>query len=81
MSDTTARDIKLVSHANRSQSVAVKQVVSRLGEVKRITERNVQGVSRTRSGTADLLRHAQTLAGMVKDVAAVSAPNGRKRAR
>jgi hypothetical protein len=52
------------------------RLVNQLAEVRRITQRNVDGVGRTRGGTVDLLRQAQTLTGLVNTSKSKSA-NGR----
>ena len=78
-SAATTRDIKLISEANRSQSVAAARLVTQLADIRRITERNAEGVRQTRGGTADLMRQAETLAGIMGGVAGPAAPNGRGR--
>ena len=39
--------------------------VAQLADIRRITERNAEGVKQTRGGTADLLRQAEALAGIM----------------
>jgi hypothetical protein len=40
-----------------------------MADVRRITERNVSGVKKTRSGTDELLRQAEALSGAVGHLA------------
>jgi methyl-accepting chemotaxis protein len=77
----TARDIKTITQANKNQSNAAARLVPQLSEIRRITERNAEGVRRTRGGTADLLKQAETLTGLMDSAIAAKSTNGRGRAR
>jgi len=46
-----------------------------LADIRRVTEQNVERVTRTRGGTAELLAQAETLAGLFNP----GAGNGRSR--
>jgi methyl-accepting chemotaxis protein len=71
-----ARDIKLITQANRAQSSTAAQVVSQVADVRRITERNVEGVKQARGGTAALLKQAEALTGIMGDAFPRAARNG-----
>jgi methyl-accepting chemotaxis protein len=77
----TARDIKGITEANRTQSVAAARLVTQLAEIRRITERNAEGVRQTRGNTADLLKQAETLTGLMDSTLARRSSNGHGRAR
>jgi methyl-accepting chemotaxis protein len=57
----TARDIQVMTRANREQSAAAARLVAHSRRSKRITDRNSAGMKQTRGGTADLLKQAETL--------------------
>jgi len=59
----------------------VSRIVAQLTEVRRITQRNADGVRQTRGGTADLLRQAETLTGLMDSAVAGKRANGRSRPR
>ena len=62
--------------------MAARAARSEIDEIRRITERNARGVKETRAGTADLLRHARTLSGIVDGTGpAPRGANGRGRER
>jgi methyl-accepting chemotaxis protein len=78
----TARDLQLITRANREQSAAAGRVVAQLDEIRRIADRNAVGVKQTRGSTADLLRQAEALTGIVGEAATSPAGgNSRSRAR
>jgi PAS domain-containing protein len=78
--DGTARDIKSIIDANRQHSSATARVVAQLGDVRRVTERNLEGVRKTRGGTVDLLKQAETLTGIMDEaISAKTTPNGHRR--
>jgi methyl-accepting chemotaxis protein len=72
-SDRTAKDIRAIAAGNKQQSAGARQLIGQLGEVRRITERNAEGVGRTRGDTADLLKQAEALSGLMTQ----AGPNGR----
>jgi len=57
----TARQLALITHANREHSTAAARVLDQLRNIRQVTDRNSRDVKETRSGTVDLLRHAQEL--------------------
>jgi methyl-accepting chemotaxis protein len=61
----TAKEIKSITQANRTHSAGATRLVSQLADIRRITERNADAVRQTRGGTADLLKHAEMLTGLV----------------
>ena len=61
----TSKQIKLITNANKEHSTVSGSLLTALGEIRQITERNASGVKRTRGGTDDLLRRAQALAALV----------------
>jgi len=71
-SANTARQIKMITHANREHSTAAGGILTELGELRRIAERNASGAKQTRATTAELLRRAEALTG-VTDLAKKSA--------
>jgi len=77
----TAKEIKSITQANKTHSAGATRLVAQLAEIRRITERNVDGVRQTRGGTADLLKQAETLTGLVGSATAPRSTNGRGRAR
>jgi methyl-accepting chemotaxis protein len=64
-SEQSSRDIRQVALANKQQSKATARLVGQLADVRRVTQRNAEGAGRTRGGTTDLLRQAQTLAALM----------------
>jgi methyl-accepting chemotaxis protein len=73
VSDRTAKEIRSTATGNKQQSNGAKKLVAQLGDVRRITERNAEGVGRTRGDTADLLKQAEALSGLMSQ----SGANGR----
>jgi methyl-accepting chemotaxis protein len=61
----TAKHMKSITHANREHSEAAARLLSQLRDIRVITDRNARDVRETRGGTADLLRQATELAGLV----------------
>jgi methyl-accepting chemotaxis protein len=59
----TARQIKLISAANREHSSVSGNLLGQLETIRRITDQNVRSARDTRGGTAELARQASTLAG------------------
>src|SRR5258705_2752250 len=78
---STASEIKTITQANKGQSAAAVRLVSQRSENRRITERNADGVRQARGGTADLLKQAETLTGLMDSAVAARSANGRSRAR
>jgi hypothetical protein len=60
-----AKQMKLITHANRDHSGVTGRLLDQLREIRQITDRNAREVRETKGGASDLLRHAQELAGMV----------------
>jgi len=81
VSAATARDIKAITHANRTQSSGAARLVTQLAEIRRITDRNAEGVRKTRGSTADLLKQAETLTGLMDSALAKRSTNGNGRVR
>jgi methyl-accepting chemotaxis protein len=73
----TARQIKRISQANVEHSTAAASLLTALGEIRRITDRNASGVKQTRGGTDDLRRHAQALLNLMDRPSPARATNGR----
>jgi methyl-accepting chemotaxis protein len=73
----TAKQVKLISKANVEQSGAAAALLSSIGEVRKITDRNASGVKQTRGGTDDLMRHAQALVNLMKRPSHAKNSNGR----
>ncbi len=61
--ELSAREIRSVAKANQQHSKSAAKVAAQLADIRRITQRNADGVSRTRGGTADLIEQARTLVG------------------
>jgi methyl-accepting chemotaxis protein len=61
-----ARQIKLITTANKEHSLTASGVLDQLRGVRAITDQNARGVMETRGGTAELLQHAQELAGLTQ---------------
>jgi methyl-accepting chemotaxis protein len=61
----TAKQINLITRANKEHSAVAGTLVTALGEIRQITERNASGVARTRGGTEDLMRRAGALTALV----------------
>ena len=59
----TAKQIKLISAANREHSSVSGSLLAQLQEIRRITDENVRSARDTRGGTAELTRQASTLVG------------------
>jgi hypothetical protein len=77
--NASARDIKLITTANRSQSAAAAHVVDQFAAIRRITERNAEGVRHTRGGNGDLTKQPQVLAGIAANAPVRKSGNGRSR--
>jgi len=76
--DRTSREIRGVAKANKEQSAGAAKLAVQLGDVRRITERNAEGVGKARGGTADLLKQAQALSSLM-DAKPKARSNGRRR--
>ena len=77
--NANAKDIKLITHANVAQSTAAARLVTDLADIRKVTERNVEGVKQTQGGTADLLRQAEALVGIMGHATTGRQTNGRGR--
>ena len=64
--NTTLKQIKLITHANREHSTVSASLMTSLAELRQIADRNAGGVKRTRGGTDDLLRRANALIALVE---------------
>ena len=65
-SNNIAKQIKLISRANREHSVAAGGFLASLGEIKGITERNASGAKETVNRTNGLLNNARRLTEMAE---------------
>jgi hypothetical protein len=77
--DSTARDLRLITSANQAQSSAAARLSSLLADIRRVTERNAEGVTQTRGGTVALLNQAKALVDVMGSSAGRRLPNGRTR--
>ena len=75
------KEIKTITEANKGHSAGAAKLAGQLADIRRITERNADGVRQTRGGTADLLKQAELLTGLVDSVTVSKGTNGRGRAR
>jgi methyl-accepting chemotaxis protein len=64
-SQNTSKQIKLISQANQEHSTVSASLLTALGEIRQITDRNASGVKKTRGGTDDLVRRAAALTALV----------------
>ena len=74
----TGNQIRLITNANREHSTVSASIISALGDIRQVTERNAGGVRRTRGGTKDLLKRT---AALTARVAPPSARPGKRRPR
>jgi methyl-accepting chemotaxis protein len=70
-----------MTHANRAQSASAARLIAQIAEIRRITERNAEGVRQTRGSTADLIKQAESLTGLMDSAIAGRSTNGNGRAR
>jgi methyl-accepting chemotaxis protein len=61
----TTKQIKLITSANKEHSTVSGSLLTVLGEVRQMAERNASSVKRTRGGTDDLVRRASQLTELV----------------
>ncbi len=61
----TSSQIKLITRANREHSTVAGALLDQLRDIRKITDRNARDVSETRGNTAELIKHAADLAGLV----------------
>jgi methyl-accepting chemotaxis protein len=78
---STARDVKSITQANRTQSASAAQLLSQVADIRRVTERNAEGVKQTRGGTAALLKQAEALTGIMGNAFPRTSKNGHGRGR
>lgn len=64
--ENTAKQIKLITGANREHSVVSSQLLATLKDIREITDRNAHGVKETRGGTDDLLQRASALVSLTE---------------
>jgi methyl-accepting chemotaxis protein len=62
---STAAQVKLITHANREHSSVASHVLDQLRDIRKIADRNASDVNKTRGNTAMLIEHAADLAGLV----------------
>jgi methyl-accepting chemotaxis protein len=79
-SELSSREIRSVANANQQHSKSTAKVTAQLADIRRITQRNAEGVSKTRGGTAELIEQARTLSGLMSPPARKTA-NGRNGAK
>jgi len=72
----TAKQMKLITHANREHSGVAGRLLDQLREIRQVTDRNAREVKQTRGSAADLLKHAEALTGIV-DRSGGARTNGR----
>ena len=58
--NNTAKQIKLITAANREHSTASAAILAALADIRQVTERNAQGVQETLSGATRLLNLTAT---------------------
>ena len=61
----TSSQIKKITVANREHSTVAGGMLDQLRDIRKITDRNARDVSETRGNTAELIKHASDLAGLV----------------
>jgi methyl-accepting chemotaxis protein len=64
--ENTAKQIKLITIANREHSVVAGQLLDTLKQIREITDRNAHGVQETRGGTNDLVERAAALVSLAE---------------
>jgi methyl-accepting chemotaxis protein len=74
---STAKQMKLITHANRDHSGVAGRLLDQLRDIRQVTDRNAREVKETKGGATDLLRHAQELAGIVERAGERASTNGR----
>ena len=72
----TAKQMKLITHANRDHSGVAVRLLEQLRDIRHITDRNVTEVMQTRVSAADLIKHAEELS-VIVDRSAAKRSNGR----
>jgi methyl-accepting chemotaxis protein len=70
----TAKHLKSITQANREHSESAARLLGQLREVRVITDRNARDVRETRGGTAELLRQATELSGLVTSARTAGKP-------
>jgi methyl-accepting chemotaxis protein len=73
----TAKQIKGITRANLEHSAAASALLTSIGEIRRITDRNASGVKQTRGGTDDLMRRTQALLNLMERPSNGRHSNGR----
>ena len=73
----TAKQMKLITQANREHSTAAATMLDQLRDIRAITDRNARDVKETRGSTVALLKHAEDLAGIVQNGRRSAGGNGR----
>ena len=77
---STAKQIKLITRANLEHSSVAVRVLEQLRDVRQIADRNARDVKETRGSTDDLIKHAEELASIAEIGRGAAGANG-KRAR
>jgi methyl-accepting chemotaxis protein len=73
----TAKQIKLITKANIEHSATAASLLTSMGEIRRITDRNASGVKQTRGGTDELMRRTKALLNLVQRPSNGRHSNGR----
>jgi len=63
--ELSSREIRAVAGGNKQQSKGAAKLVAQLADIRRVTQRNADGVGKTRGSTVDLLKQAQALTGLM----------------
>jgi methyl-accepting chemotaxis protein len=75
----TTRNVKLLSRANLEHSAVADQLLGRMSEIRRITDRNASGAKDTLGSTDELLAQARTLTALMQPVTRRATGNGARR--
>jgi methyl-accepting chemotaxis protein len=73
----TAKQVKSITKANVEHSSAAASLLTSMGEIRKITDRNASGAKQTRGGTDDLMRRAQALINLMDRPSHGRSGNGR----
>jgi len=73
-SNNVAKQIKVITRANREQAATAGEFLNRLGDIRGITERNATGAKETLHRTSGLLQNARRLTEMAETLATTRTP-------
>jgi len=59
------QQVKLITQTNTDHAAGIGRVLERLKDVRSIVDHNARSVHESRGATADLLKHAEALTGML----------------